>query len=500
MSTDPPNLTDPRQMARVLLAQLVKSKTVATVLYDLGEGTSDKPAITLHAEENYKLEPAVTSYRKQDEDTELGKTATISVDPVLQDISYLNEISVTLTLPELEIDNTKVVPDGTAIGYIENFAHHLFTISIHLNSEKIYTISNSIFDLVREIMPEHEQSAYDKCIGNVDGLLTNRVAAQESRRRVDGYSVVFPIHLKTLLPLMIQKNEQDRIRIVIESKPLLDIVHIRNVAPATGESVITKNDIRTLNRMGQQVQLGDVNYELIYKLTTVHPDFTVPKTGMRLFERYHQVESRDIKNILEDGEIIEIFPGVHSKLYCMFRNKTLESMKTVTGAEQSMYTTNPLINSGREVLKSTHIKISGNETLQESDAVFTNRLFPLRTHRKVFGSGRHLIYNYGVEDKNLSGLIDTNNLRPKIQFKFTDIAKDVEYLHPFSGVKSKPKYEVILIMSETCGLYYNPDTPTRFIPSRGDLGIKTMPSLKRDGEGTGADSVATKKPKIVDQL
>nr|QIQ08620.1 major Capsid Protein [Dikerogammarus haemobaphes virus 1] len=493
MTTEPPLFTDPRQMAQMLMRQLVKSETVAKVMFDLGTSTNQKPVATYHATEHFKLEPSITGYRVQNEDTELGKTATINMDPLMQDVTYLNEINISFTLPELVIDSNKNPPSGTAIGYIENFTHHLFNISILLNTEKIYNSTNSIFDLTRQMMPEHKQKAYDQCIGNTDSLLTNRCPQQTTRVRVEGQQIIFPIEFGSLLPLLVQKNELDRIRIVIESKPLIDIVQIRNLPAQAGEHVITKNDIRTINRMNQQVPLGDVKYELIYKLTTVHKDFTAPKEGVILFERFHQVETRDIKNITEDGELIELFPGLHSQLYSQFRNKTLEPTKTVTGAEQSMYTTNPLNNTGDELLQSTHIKISGNDNFQETDAIYTRNLLPFRTHGKVFDRGNHLIYNYGVQNKNLSGSIDSSNLRPKIHFKYTDPAKNVDFTHPYTGVVSKPKYELILIMKEICGLYFKPNTLTRFIPSRGSVELPTMPSLKRDGEGAADDSVSKKQ-------
>nr|QIQ08629.1 major Capsid Protein [Panulirus argus virus 1] len=498
MATKPPVFDTARDLGSKYINQLAKSKkTLTSILYDLDSDTDGKSATSYLAKESFKLEPSVSTYTSRDDDLELGRSSTLHFESFSNDTTYITELNIGLTLPTLVIDSAKNPHEKTALGYVFNFLHNYFDISLYLNHDKLCNITPTISDLNYYSMSSEARKEYDECVGNTDDLLTSGVDDSEGRLSLPAKKVVFPVNVGSLLPLMLQtqNSSKDRFRITIESKPFLDGIRIRSVGAAAttvGKNIISKNDIRTLNAMNQVVPLGDVKYEVSYKVNKTHYQFVNPKSGYKLYERLQEIDQRELKNIYENGENIDIYAGLHTRLFCMVKNKTREHNKTITGSEQAVYGLDPDTNNGGDVLDETTLKLHGNEHVQTMDSVFTRKLLPYRSFGTTFPSGIHLLYDHSYKNIDLSNAINSLNLGPKLSFVFTDKSKDNIWKDPATDEEFKPKFETTVIVSEICGLLYTPEKPTKFVNSKSTLDVSTVAPIKRvddDGDAAALPSV-----------
>ncbi|KAK7065863.1 hypothetical protein SK128_009361 [Halocaridina rubra] len=347
---------------------------------------------------------------------------------------------------------------------------------------------------------DQEKKHYDNCVGNTDDLLTNRVDEAEGRLIVPSREVVFPINVGSLFPLLLQtKNSaNDRFRITIDAQPFMDAIKIGSVAnpSISGNDIITKTDIRTVNGMNQTVPVGDIKYSLIYKVNKTHYQFMTERSGYVLYERLQEIDQRDIKNIHENGETVDLYTGLHSQMYCLVRNKTKNDIKTISGSEQSVYGLDPDKNDGGELVDQTLIKVLGHEHVQTLSSLFTNKMLPFRTHNVTYPSGVHLLYDFSYKNINLSNAVNMSELRPKLSFVYTKNSKVPSWSDPTTEDTFKPKFETNVIVREVCGLLYSPGKATKYFSSRSSLDSMKIAAIKRaveDDDDTVDD--ASKKSK-----
>nr|QIQ08561.1 major Capsid Protein [Carcinus maenas virus 1] len=485
-----------RELSSRLMNELVKSKnTLSSVLYDLDSNTDGKGATSYLAKESFKLEPSVSTYMSRDDDLELGRSSTLHFEGYTNDTTYITELNISLTLPPLVIDTTKRPHNRTAIGYVYNFLHHYFDISLYLNHNKLCNITPTISDLNYYNMTPEKRKAYDECVGNTPDLLTSGVDETEGRLTLPSKKVVFPVDVGSLFPLMMQtqNSSNDRFRITIESKPFLDGILIRSLgaaATSVGNDIITKNDIRTINSMSQLVPLGDVKYGVSYKVNKTHYQFAVPKDGFKLYERLQEIDQRELKNIHENGESVEIYAGLHTRAHCMLKNVTKEQNRAITGSEQGVYGLNPDANGGGDVVAETSLKFHGNDHAQTLDNVFTQKMLPYRSFGVTYPSGIHLLYDYAYNNIELSNAINTVNLGPKLSFVFTDASKYNSWKDKLTEMTYKPKFETTVVISEICGLMYNPGKPTKFVNSKNTLNLAKVTPIRNVGDDDDATAAA----------
>lgn len=504
MATKPPVFDTARDLGSKYINQLAKSKhTLSSILYDLDSDTDGKSATSYLAKESFKLEPSVSTYISRDDDLELGRSSTLHFETFSNDTTYITELNISVTLPNLVIDSSKVAHEKTVIGYVFNFLHNYFDISLYLNHDKLCNITPTISDLNYYNLTNERRKEYDECVGNIDELLTSSVDSSEGRLMLPSRKVVFPVNVGSLFPLMLQtqNSSKDRFRITIESKPFLDGIRIRSLGAAAtnvSKNIITKNDIRTLNAMNQIVPLGDIKYEVSYKVNKTHYQFVNPKAGYKLYERLQEIDQRELKNIHENGENVDIYAGLHNRLFCMIKNKTREHNQAITGSEQCVYGLEPDMNNGGSVLSETTLKLHGNEHVQTMDGVFTRKLLPYRSLGTTYPSGIHMLYDHTYNDIELSNAINMLNLGPKLSFVFTDESKINTWKDATTDEEFKPKYETTVIVSEVCGLLYTPEKLTKFVNSKSTLDVSAVTPIKKvmmdeDEATTSAATVDTEE-------
>lgn len=467
MTTNPPQYKDNHTSASALLENQASYEKLDGLIYDVsGQQKQQNSAIISYTDkEQYTVVPTVTTLRTDNRaQLELGKSSSITLDMLGNDATHIKALLFNLTLPKITIDAADdQIKAATAIGYCANFIHHLFDeITVMHKQSIIFSYKPSINDLRRALMQDQEKKYYDKIIGNVPELLLQGLPDEVTRKQLPSMKVSLPIIFET--PFILPRSEdKNALRLIVNTQPLLSAIVIRNVdpSPSSGTIAITKNHLKTYNKMNQIIPIGDVKYSINYETVTTKASHIRERHGLVTRERYTEIAELDAKNIDEDGDIIGLFPASHSALYVMVQNVTAHELLAVTGAEQSMYSTNPVKDDGgNDPLVSSRMSIHGYQEYIDADAHFTNATLPFMKFAKTLPKGYHMLYCHSESDPSRtmlitgSGFVNMENLRPAVSFTYSDDCKKTMWRNTYDNKDYKTKYKIHFIVKELYGLNY----------------------------------------------